>query len=265
MKIIVITGSTRGIGLAMADAFLAQGCAVVVSGRTQRSVDAALGRLSQKYGQERLLGAPCQVIVLEQVEALWAAAIERFGQVDIWVNNAGAAHSVHNLWELELSPDEMRTIVETNILGVLHGVRVAMQGMMAQGSGKIFNLEGYGSSKRIMAGLNVYGTTKAGVTFLSKALALEAKDTPIIIGTLQPGMVITDLILDQYKDQPEALEKVKPIFNIIADRPENVGPYLVEKMLIAKRSGVSIKYLSGIKIGWRFLTARFSKRDLFTE
>ena len=263
MKIIVITGSTRGIGLAMADAFLAQGCAVVISGRTQGSVDAALERLSPRYDQERLLGVSCQVTVLEQVEALWVAAVEHFGRVDIWINNAGAAHAQHNLWELP--PDMMETVVETNILGVLYGVRVAMQGMIAQGSGKIFNLEGYGSSKRIMAGLNVYGTTKAGITFLTKALALEAKDMPIIIGTLQPGMVITDLILDQYKDQSEALEKVKPIFNIIADRPENVGPYLVKKMLIANRSGVSIHYLSSWKMAWRFLTARFNKRDLFTE
>jgi NAD(P)-dependent dehydrogenase (short-subunit alcohol dehydrogenase family) len=263
MKIIVITGSTRGIGLAMADAFLAQGCAVVVSGRNQNSVDAAVGLLSQKYDQERLLGVPCQVSALQQVEALWAAAEKRFGRVDVWVNNAGAAHGVQKLWELP--SDKMRTIIETNILGVLHGVRVAMQGMIAQDSGKIFNLEGYGSTKRIMAGLNVYGTTKAGITFLSKALALEAKDTPIIIGTLQPGMVMTDLILDQYKNQPEALEKVKPIFNIIADRPENVGPYLVEKMLAANRSGASIHYLSSWRMAWRFMTARFSKRDLFTE
>ena len=263
MKIIVITGSTRGIGLAMAEAFLAQGCAVVISGRTQAAVDAVVGQLAQKYGWEHLLGTACQVTALEQVEALWAAVVERFGRVDVWVNNAGAAHAQQNLWELP--PDEVRTVIETNILGTLYGVRVAMQGMMAQGSGKIFNLEGYGSSRRMMAGLNVYGTTKAGITFLSKALALEAKDTPLIIGTLQPGMVMTDLIFDQFKDAPEALEKAKPIFNIIADRPENVGPYLVEKMLAADRSGVNIQYLSSWKMAWRFLTARFNKRDLFSE
>jgi NAD(P)-dependent dehydrogenase (short-subunit alcohol dehydrogenase family) len=261
MKTVVITGSTRGIGYAMADAFLARGCAVIVSGRSRESVDGALDRLAQKHDSAGLLGVPCHVTQYEQVEALWDAAVERFGMVDIWVNNAGIGHEPENLWQLP--PDVVSAVIETNILGTLYGVRVAMRGMLAQGDGKIFNLEGYGSTRMIRSGLNAYGTTKAGITFLTKALALEAKDTPVIIGSLQPGMVVTDLLLDQFKNRPEALEKVKPVFNIIADTPENVGPFLVEKMLAASRGGKIIQYMPRWKLALRFLTARFRKRDLF--
>lgn len=93
----------------------------------------------------------------------------------------------------------------------------------------------------------------------------ELKDTPVQVGTIQPGMVITDLVLDQYKDNPEQLEKVKPIFNIIANPLDEVAPALVEKVLANDKSGASLEYMSTARLMMRFATARFSKRDLFAD
>jgi NAD(P)-dependent dehydrogenase (short-subunit alcohol dehydrogenase family) len=81
MKAIVITGSTRGIGYGLADSFLSLGCRVIISGRTQASVEQAVAKLSPKHQAERIFGHPCDVTQFEQVQALWDAAKAHFGQV----------------------------------------------------------------------------------------------------------------------------------------------------------------------------------------
>ena len=88
MKTVVVTGSTRGIGHGLADAFLARGCCVVVSSRRPDAVEAAVTGLSAKHEPQRVFGQPCDVRRFEQVQALWDAARARFGSVQIWINNA---------------------------------------------------------------------------------------------------------------------------------------------------------------------------------
>jgi len=83
MKIIVITGSTRGIGYGMAGAFLEMGCGVVISGRQQPAVDQAVSGLAARFGAEKVFGFACDVCQLEQVQGLWAAAADHFGRIDI--------------------------------------------------------------------------------------------------------------------------------------------------------------------------------------
>jgi len=261
MKTIIITGSTRGIGYGLADSFLALGCRVVISGRTSVSVEPAAARLSEKYEPERVFGHPCDVIQFEQVQDLWDAAQTHFGQVDIWINNAGLANPQLNFWEHP--PDRVRTIVETNVIGAMYGAKVAIGGMLAQGSGAFYNMEGLGSDGRKVEGLTLYGSTKYGLRYLTDALVEETKDTPVLVGSLLPGMVITDLLTGQYEDRPEDWEKAKRIFNILADRVDTVTPWLAQKVLENHKTGVRISWLTRRKAMWRFLTASFSKRDLF--
>ena len=262
-KIVVITGSTRGIGFSTADAFLELGCAVTISGRSQGAVDKALADLAEKHGDERIHGCPCDVTKLDQVQALWDSAVTRFKKVDIWINNAGIGNQTQPLWEV--STDTFREILDTNVIGSLHGVKVAIKGMLVQGYGQIYNFEGYGSMDRIQYGLNAYGTSNAARTFFSKALAHETKDMPIQVGTVLPGMVMTDLVLNNLSRDPEELKKVKPIFNIIGDFPEDVGLFIARKILDNKKSGVRIRVLTGPKMMWRTLTAPFNKRDIFRD
>jgi NAD(P)-dependent dehydrogenase (short-subunit alcohol dehydrogenase family) len=261
MKRIVITGSTRGIGFGLADEFLQRQCAVTVSGRSQESVDAALGQLAAKYGKERLHGQPCDVTDLAQVQALWDAAVEHFGGVDIWINNAGIGHPTEPMWEL--SPEQVAAVLETNVLGTTHGVRVAVEGMEAQGGGQIYNLEGFGSTGRTMPGMSIYGTSKAAITYLTQALIEELQDTPVRMGSISPGMVITDLITDRFEENPETREDARGIFNILADRVEDVTPWMAERVLENESHGKRIAWLTRSRIIWRFLKAPFSKRDVF--
>lgn len=262
MKRVVITGSTRGIGYAMADAFLAQGCRIIVNGRRQERVEQSCVDLAMRYGSERLYGFPGTVSDPAHVEALWSYAVEHLGAVDIWINNAGLGHDTDLLWEIPA--DTAKEVIEVNVLGLIYGSQVAMKGMLEQGFGQIYNMEGFGSNGRTRDGMSVYGTSKAAVHYLTEALINEAEDTGIIVGTLSPGMVMTDLLLDRFKDDPKGLEEAKSIFNILADTTDNVAPWLVDQILSNDKNGANIDYMPRSKMVGRFLKSPFSKRDLFT-
>ena len=262
MKTIVITGSTRGIGYGLAAEFLKRGCAVCVSGRTAEAVQQAVASLAAQHGAERVHGQPCDVTVHEQVQALWDAAQARFGRVDIWINNAGISHARTPFWEHP--PQTLKNVVDTNTLGVMYGSRVALRGMVAQGGGHLYNMEGLGSDGRMLPGMGLYGSTKYALRYFSKALTQEAQGAPVKVSTLSPGMVVTDLLTGEYHD-PKEWARAKRIFNILADRVETVTPWLVDKVLANEQSGAHIAWLTPGKVAWRFASARFSKRDLFKQ
>ena len=260
-KTIVITGSTKGIGYGLAEEFLNRGHNVVVSGRNQERLDKAVETLSEKH--KNVAGFLCDVIKHEDNEKLFAFAKETFGRVDIWINNAGVAHAMINVWDLPM--DKIHEVVDVNVYGSIYGSRVAIQGMLEQENGGwIYNLEGFGSSGRTMAGLSIYGMTKAAAAFFGKSLAKEVQDTSVNVATIQPGMVITDMVTGQYKT-PEELEKVKPIFNIIGNRLEDVVPWIAEKMLTNQKNGAVLEFQPRWKLLLRFATAPFKKRNLFND
>jgi len=261
MKTIIITGSTRGIGFGLADSFLALGQQVVISGRTQNSVEDAFGKLATRHTAERIFGLPCDVSDFSQVQALWDAACDHFGQIDIWINNAGAGNAQTKFWNL--SPERIQTVVDTNVRGAMYGARVALSGMQKQGTGAFYNMEGLGSEGPYVAGLALYASTKSALKYLTDSLIREVKGTPVIVGAISPGMVLTDLLTKQYDDKPAEWEDAKRIFNILADKPETVTPWIAERVLANLTNGTRIKWLNTWKTLKRFLTFPFIKRDLF--
>jgi short-subunit dehydrogenase len=261
-KSVAITGSTRGIGYSLAEAFLGRSYGVMISGRTTMAVNETVKKLGVKYAGMQIFGYACDVTDFLQVQKLWDAAKEHFGSIDIWINNAGTATPMMNFWEL--SPDQYSEVVHTNILGTMYGSKVAITGMIAQGHGAVYNMEGFGAKGQGMRGMTLYGSTKASVHFINRSLADEIKITPVIIGALAPGMVITDMVTQQFKGREEQLEKSKRILNIIGERAETVAPVLVEKMLANHKSGNTIAYSSSLRMMVKFLTAPFTKRDLFS-
>lgn len=234
MKTIVITGSTRGIGFGLAGNFLKLGQQVVISGRSQESVDQALEKLSGSFSPEQILGVPCDMREFPQVLALWKTAAEHFGGIDIWINNAGVGHPQTDFWDLKAS--QISILVDTNMTGAMFGARVALSGFMEQGRGAFYNMEGLGSDGRRVEGLTLYGTTKRGLNYLTDNLAEEVKGTGVIVGALSPGMVVTEFLTGQYQDrESEDWERAKGIFNILADLPETVTPFLAEQVLLTKK------------------------------
>ena len=263
MKTIVITGSSRGIGFALADAFLGCGCQVVVSGSSVGSSETAWEKLVKTYAIEYIHKQPCNVIEYEQVRDLWDAAMARFGKVDIWINNAGRSAQVMPFHDLPF--ETIQGVIETNVLGLMYGSRVAVNGMLEQGFGAVYNMEGLGSTGRQVPGLALYGTSKSYLPYLHTALTNEVKGTGVIVGALQPGMMITDMVMKQYEGKPDELARVKNIFNILADRAETVAPWLADKILSNRKNGVRLRYAPGYKLFLRFLSAPFIKRDLFAD
>jgi len=261
-RVVVVTGGTRGIGLGLAKSFLEQNCQVVICGRSEGSVEAALEILNP-LGE--VAGVPCDVANPADVQALWDAAVERFGRVDIWINNAGVMNTLADF--ADAPTEEIQRLVDVNLTGTLYGTHVAMRGMREQPNGGfVFVMEGLGSDGKTRAHHTLYGTTKYAVRYLFKALVDEAEDTPVRIGSISPGIVVTDLLTEVYEDRPvEEFDRVKKIFNILADRVETVTPWIAEQVLAAQGNGATITWLTGFTAFGRFMTAPFNKRDLFQD
>ena len=262
MKSVVITGSTRGIGLGLAHEFLDRGCQVTINGRSEAAVRTTLEQLAARHNSDRVIGQHGDVSSYEDHVRLWQRAQETFGKVDIWINNAGIGHAVERLWEL--SPEAVGRVIDVDLKGVVFGSQVAIGKMLRQGHGHLYNMEGFGSGGRKRPGFSVYGSSKRALTYLTESLAIETKGTPVKVSLLSPGIVITDFIMDQYKDDPARLEQSKRIFNILADKVETVTPWMTDRVLANETSGAAFRWLTPGKIAWRFMTAPFIKRDLFS-
>jgi NAD(P)-dependent dehydrogenase (short-subunit alcohol dehydrogenase family) len=239
-----------------------RGADVVCADRLSEQAKETAAQIAAATGR-RTSGCLVDVADFKSAHDFIECAISEFGKVDIWINNAGLSGESGKVWEV--SAKAARVPITTNILGAMYGSQVAMRGMLSQGYGAIYNMEGMGSDGRKHDGLALYGMSKYAVHYFTESLALEARDTPVIIGALRPGMVITDVIVDRYENRPEEWERAKKIFNVIADRIENVTPWLAAKMLANRKNGVVLAYSSTLKLFWRFLSSPFTRRDLFTN
>ncbi len=263
MKKVVITGSTRGIGKGLAEDFLKRDCSVVISGRSQSAVDEVCEQLQAVYGKDKVTGKACEITNANDLQALWDHAVETLGGVDIWINNAGI--SVERKPLADQSADDLMRIVHTNLGGLLLANKVVLAAMQKQGHGQIWNMEGFGSTGQMGIGMVPYGATKRAVHYVNLALQKEIKDSNVQVSRLSPGIVVTDLLVGDYDLTSPEWQKTKKILNILGDRVETVTPYLVEGVLASKKSGDTVAWLTTGKAFWRFLTAGFNKRDLFSD
>ena len=261
-KIAVITGSTRGIGLAIAEAYAREGAAVVISSRTQAAVDATVQRL-QETGY-RAAGLACDVSQPEQVSALAALAVQTFGKVDIWFNNAGLETAYGPT--MSYSAEDFTKVVQTNILGVYHGSRTALQLFLPQRSGKLINMVGKGY-KGPAPYQNAYGSSKAWVLSFTKALAQEYADSGVDILNFSPGMVITDMLtqFDVVQGHEHRLKAFPAVLRILGRKPD----YPARKAVWAASSATdgktgllvnSFSYLVGLQGLFKELTRLIARR-----
>lgn len=258
---VIITGGTRGIGRGLAAEFLHRGHNVTISGRDHAAVARAVQELSA-LGTGKAAGAAGQVSDLAALEALWQVASERFGTVDIWINNAGMTNRKVPL--AEVPAGEVASVVSANVTGLIYGCQVALRGMLRQGGGRIFNMEGFGSDGLTQEGMSVYGATKRAVRYLTASLVKEYRDSPVMIGYLSPGIVVTEFLTrDLYAHDPSALDKRRRVLNLLADRVETVAPALVDGMLMATRTGAAVRWMTPWQALGRLFMSLFRKRDPF--
>jgi len=259
---VVITGSTKGIGLGMAREFLRRGHDVMISSRTPQAVDEVVAELREAWPERNVVGRVCDVADFGQIQNLWDRCVEILGSVDIWVNNAGTETGADMFYRQ--ARESIAVTIGTNLTGLMYCNQIAINGMYKQGGGKIFNMEGFGSNGMVRPGVSVYGTTKYGVRYFTKALAAELKKSPVKVCYLSPGIVITDLLVPPPEKRDEGWEQSKKILNLLADSVETVTPFLVEGMLKVKEGGEAVRWLTPKKILKRKLQSYFKKRDVFT-
>lgn len=261
MKNVVITGSTRGVGLCMAREFLKSDCNVTVSGRSEKSFEVARKELAEF--SDKVLYVPCNVRIKEELENLWLESARKWGQVDFWINNAGQNVPYESVYDTE--QNSVDAVIDTNIKGVIFGSQVAVKNMLSQGSGQVWNMEGLGSNDMIQVKTILYGTSKRALTYFTQGLAKELEGTSVLAGRLSPGMMLTDFITktpDGKKSPVIEDQRFKKIFNILADNPETVAAFFVPRMLENKKNDAHIVWLTKRKALLRFTTATFKKRKL---
>jgi len=263
---IVITGSTRGIGLGLAREFLARGHRVMVSSRHDDAVVRTAAELSDNCPDGLVFGYACDVTREEDVDALWNEAARVFPTVDIWINNAGRNNPKQRVHEMALT--DVESTLRTNLTGTVYGSVVALRGMLKQGSGWIFNMEGFGSEGMIGINQVPYGLSKYGLRYFTKALVKTVKGTPVKVGFLSPGIVTTEMAVPAREKRGDFFDQNRKFLNIVADHVETVTPWLVERILQAHRNannGIAIRWMTLPRATWRFISALFRKRRVIEE
>ena len=255
---IVITGSTKGIGYSLTEEFLRYGDSVIISSRNEENIKKALESLKSKIPNANIEGTVCDVSNPQHVKDLINYSLDKFGSIDIWINNAGSTGFEYDK-HINISDNAIETAIKTNMLGTLFGSREALKIMIKQGAGKIINLGGYGANGMASPNLATYGATKSSVPQLTKTLVKETKNKKIGIHILLPGMVLTDLLLRN------ADVRAKRFFNIVAEKPETIAKKLVPKIRKIKGTGKKIKLNSSLKFIWLLMTARKRKNRFFDD
>lgn len=264
MKTVVITGSTKGIGKGLAENFLHKGCKVVISSRNAEAVTQCVDAFAQQFGKDKVAGLPCDVSNADNVSALIEFSRDTFEHIDIWINNAGM--SIQRKPLAEQSSADLAHIVSTNLTAILLTNKLVIAAMHEQATGgQIWNMEGFGSNDAVQPGMTAYGATKRAVTYINKSLQKELKNCNVHVNTLSPGIVVTDLLLNDYDLTSPEWDKAKKIFNILGDTVETVTPWLVDGVLKATKPNSKVVWLTTGKAFTRFLTAGFNKRDLFSD
>lgn len=261
MKNVVITGSSRGIGFCMAKEFLQAGCNVTLSGRCEGLASEAANALTPYAG--KYIYVQCNVQEKANLQNLWDVSLKRWGQIDIWINNAG--QNTPHMFSWETGETYTDNIIMTNITGMIYGSQVAAAGLIKQGHGAIYSMEGLGSNNMIQIKTILYGTTKHALTYFMKGLAKELEGTGVIAGRLSPGMMLTDFITKAPDGEPSEVisnKKFIKLFNILADKPETVAKFFIPRMLSNSKNDAQIAWLTNRKAAWRFMTAGFRKEKL---
>lgn len=246
-KIAIITGSTKGIGLAIARAYVSQGAKVVITSSSQKNVDAAL----REFPAARVLGLVCDVSDSEGVEKLIQETLTHFGALDILINNAGISDPFYNITDSD--PAVWGRVIDINLKGTYYGCRAAMNYFLESGRpGKIINLAGSGTDKRSNTPfISAYGSTKAAIARFTYAIAAEYKDTSVSIMLLHPGLVRTEIISTE-NPTPE-MQRQLGTFDTIVEifaQPPTVAARLAIKMASSWSDGKTGIYLSALN-GWR--------------
>ena len=208
-KAAIVTGSTKGIGRAIAEELLRAGARVTVSARNEGEVQSAAKELERAHAK-RVLARRCDVRREEDVSALFEETERAFGGVDILVNNAGVGF-FKNLEEMSL--EDWNSVIETNLTGVFLCSRAAIPRMRKRGGGYILNISSL-AGRNAFPQATAYNASKFGLNGMSEALMQEVRYDGIKVSYLMPGSVATHFNghtpgrEDEWKIQPPDIARI---------------------------------------------------------
>ena len=216
-KVAIITGGSRGIGYATADAFLREGAKVILAASTQDSADKAVAQLKDKYPDRIVVGISPNLADMKQVQDAFVIATAQYGCVDILVNNAGVSESTPFT---EYTEETFDKVMDLNVKGVFNATRAASQCMIARGSGVILSTSSMVSISGQPSGF-AYPASKFAVNGLTVSLARELGPKGIRVNAVAPGITETDMM----KAVPQ--EVIQPMIDRIPLRrlgqPEDIA------------------------------------------
>jgi NAD(P)-dependent dehydrogenase (short-subunit alcohol dehydrogenase family) len=258
-KVVVITGSSRGFGFAIAESLLEAGAAVAVTGRSQQAVDNSLASLQPKG---RVSGFVMDVREEEQVYKLVDDVIKEFGRIDIWINNAGYSNAAGMM--LDMNPQDALEMFMSNDLGVLQCTQAIMQYMLPRKQGMLVNIYGQGSFLRPASPTGLYGTTKAWMTSFTRTLATEIKGGGVQILGFSPGMMTTDMLTSPTVIGERGRDMMKNfgfVLRFLAWSPKYAADKLVKSIANNHKEFSEVKLfkpwtplLGLIRVGWENIT-----------
>ncbi len=182
-RVALITGGGRGIGRQIALAYAAEGARLALSARTASELEETAQLVSRQYGSE-VVTAVADVSICEQVDSAVARTLDRYGGIDVLVNNAGNIGPVGRAWDND--PDDWARTIAVHLMGVFYGCRAVVPFMLEQGKGRIVNMSGVGGPN-----MTAYDAAKTGIVNFTENLALELADTPITVNAISPGSIHT--------------------------------------------------------------------------
>ena len=216
-KVAVITGGSRGIGLATAKAFLREGATVVIAASSQESADKAVAKLKVEFPQSSVGGISPNLASLEEVREAFRYVRENFGCVDILVNNAGVSESTPFT---EYTEEAFDKVMDLNVKGVFNATKAAVECMIRKGSGVILSTSSMVSIYGQPSGL-AYPASKFAVNGLTLSLARELGPKGIRVNAVAPGITETDMMRSVPKEVIEPMIKQIPLRRL--GQPEDIA------------------------------------------
>jgi 3-oxoacyl-[acyl-carrier protein] reductase len=204
-RVAIVTGGSRGIGLASASLLAEDGASVVVSGRDAGRLEAATRELESTGSP--VLGVVADAVQREDADRLVEATRERFGRIDVLVNNAGMTR---DQLLVRMRDEDWDQVLDTNLRGVFLVTRAVSKVMMRQRGGRIINISSTAGAMGNPGQVN-YSAAKAGVIGLTKAAARELAHWKILVNAIAPGLIETDMTASLAADAREALLAQVPL------------------------------------------------------
>ena len=216
-KVAIITGGSRGIGFATADAFLREGATVIIAASSKASADKAVAALKEKHPGRRVGGIAPDLANLEDVRSIFKTVAATYGCIDILVNNAGVSESTPFMDYTEETFDK---VMDLNVKGVFNATRVAAECMVPRGSGVILSTSSMVSISGQPSGF-AYPASKFAVNGLTVSLARELGPKGIRVNAVAPGITETDMMKAVPKEVIEPMIARIPLRRL--GQPEDIA------------------------------------------